>query len=168
MVAMSRFLDRRGRIFGKVNIVDLLVLLVIVAVVVFAVVRMTSDSPQTKKVTVQVTFTVEEVRQATVKALTDALQTGGYVKDDGGTKLGTLIDVVATPTIEAVPTAEGELKAVPSPVLSDVEIVVEGQGQISESTVNIGGVPMRVGKKVTLIGTGFEVLTVIMKAEAVE
>ena len=33
---MARILDERGRIFGKVNIVDILVLLVIVAVVVFA------------------------------------------------------------------------------------------------------------------------------------
>ncbi len=41
---MGRFIDERGRIFGKVNIVDILVILVIVAVVVFAVVRFTGTS----------------------------------------------------------------------------------------------------------------------------
>ena len=33
---MSRFLDERGRIFGKVSVVDILVILVIIAVVAFA------------------------------------------------------------------------------------------------------------------------------------
>ena len=57
---MSRFLDERGRIFGKVNVVDILVLLVIVAVIVFAVMRLTGSSSVT--VPVAVVYTVEEVR----------------------------------------------------------------------------------------------------------
>lgn len=156
MVAMSRILDDRGRLFGKVNIVDLLVLLVIIAVVVFAVVRMTGGSSKT--VPVKVTYVVEAVRQATV----DALQAKGDVTDEGSTYLGEVKDVVVTPTLVEVPTADGELKAVESPVFRDVSIVVRGEGRVSGSTVRIGSVPMRVGKKVTLIGTGYEVQTVIM------
>jgi hypothetical protein len=156
MVAMSRFLDERGRILGKVNIIDLLVLLVIIAVVVFAVVRMTGGS--SKPVPVRVTYTVEAVRQATV----DALQAKGTVTDDGGTVLGEVEDVVVTPTLEEFMAPDGELKAFPSPVFSDVSIVVAGEGRVSGSTVRIGSVPMRVGKKVTLVGTGYEVQTVIM------
>ena len=156
MVAMSRFLDDRGRLFGKVNIVDLIVLLVIIAVVVFAVVRMTGSSSKT--VPVRVTYVVEAVRQATVSAL----QAKGTVTDDGGTGLGKVQDVVVTPTLVEVPTSDGGLKAVESPVFSDVSIVVLGNGRVSGSTVRIGSVPMRVGKKVTLVGTGYEVQTVIM------
>jgi hypothetical protein len=149
---MSRFLDERGRIFGKVNVVDLLVLLVIVAVVAFAAVRMTGGSSKP----------IEEVRQATVDVLTDALQSRATVRDDGGTVLGKVVDVVPTPTVEESMTAEGEVKAVNSPVFSDVDIVVQGEGRQSGSTVRIGSVPIRVGKKVTLVGTKFEVQTVIM------
>ena len=54
------------------------------------------------------------------------------------------------------------MKAGESPVCSDVSIVVLGNGRVSGSTVRIGSVPMRVGKKVTLVGTGYEVQTVIM------
>jgi hypothetical protein len=157
MVAMSRFLDEKGRFFGKVNIVDLLVLLVIVAVVVFAVVRMTGDSSKT--VPVRVTYVVEEVRQATVDALRAAK---GDVTDEGGTYLGTVKEVVVNPTREEYMTTEDQLEAFDSPVFSDVKIVVLGEGWISGSTVHIGSVPMRVGKKVTLVGTGYEVQTVIM------
>lgn len=153
---MSRFLDDRGRLFGKVNIVDLIVLLVIIAVVVFAVVRMTGSSSET--VPVRVTYVVEGVRHATVSAL----QAKGTVTDDGGVGLGKVQDVMVTPTIVEVSTSEGGLKAVESPVFSDVSIVVLGNGRVSGSTVRIGSVPMRVGKKVTLVGTGYEVQTVIM------
>lgn len=153
---MSRFLDERGRFFGKVNVIDLLVLLVIIAVVVFAVVRMTGGSSET--VPVRVTYTVEAVRQASV----DALQAKGEVTDDGGTVLGKVEEVVVTPTLEEFLTPDGELRAFESPVFSDVSIVVLGEGRVSGSTVRIGSVPMRVGKKVTLVGTGYEVQTVIM------
>jgi len=153
---MSRILDERGRIFGKVNVVDILVLLVIIAVVVFAVVRMTGSTSQT--VPVQVTYTVEAVRQATV----DQLQAIGTVRDEGGTVLGQVESVSVQPTLEEFMTPDGELKAFDSPVFSDVNIVVLGDGRVSGSTVRIGSVPMRVGKKITLVGTGYEVQTVIM------
>jgi hypothetical protein len=163
MVAMSRFLDERGRIFGTVNIVDLLVLLVIAAVVVFAVVRTTGDASQT--IPMKVTYVVEEVRQATVDALTKAVQTKAVVRDDGGTKLGEVVEINASPTLKEQVTLEGELKAFESPVFSDVAIVLSGEGTIANSTVRIGNVPMRVGKKVVLVGTGFEVQTVIMEVD---
>lgn len=160
---MSRFLDERGRIFGAVNIVDLLVLLVIVAVVVFAVMRATGDSSQT--IPVKVTYMVEEVRQATVDALTKAVRAKAVVRDDGGTRLGEVVEIVASPTLVEHLTPEGELEAFESHVLNDVEIVVLGEGNVANSTVRIGSVPMGVGKKVTLVGTGFEVQTVIMEVD---
>lgn len=160
---MSRFLDERGRIFGKVNVVDLLVLLVIIAVVVFAAVRFTGGSSKT--VPVRVTYTVEEVRQATVDALKSESAAKGTVADDGGTVLGEVEEVVVEPTLEEFMTPDGELKAFDSPVFNDVNIVVHGEGRVSGSTVRIGSVPMRVGKKVTLVGPGYEVQTVIMRVE---
>ncbi len=157
---MSRFLDARGRIFGKVNIVDLIVLIVIVAVVVFALVRTTGDSSTTFPI--RVTYTVEEVRQGTVDAILKAVKAGATVRDDGGTVLGTVEKAEVHPTRKEVPTPEGELKAFDSPVFSDVDILVEGQARLSGSTYRIGSVFMRVGKKVNLIGPGFEIQTVIM------
>jgi hypothetical protein len=166
MVAMSRLLDERGRILGKVNIVDVIVLLVIIAVVVFAVVRMTGGSSET--IPVEVRYTVEEVRRATVDALLGAVPTEATVRDDGGTKLGTVQSVTPRATKEEVPTPEGELKAFDSPVFFDVDIVVRGDAVLAGSTYRIGSVPMRVGKKVTLVGAGFEVQTVIFGVHVVE
>lgn len=98
---MSRFLDERGRFFGKVNVVDLVVLLVIIAIVVFAVVRMTGGSSTT--VPVKVTYTVQAVQGATV----DALDVKGTVRDDGGTVLGEVAKVTVRPTLEEYMTRRG-------------------------------------------------------------
>ena len=157
---MSRFLDERGRIFGKVNIVDILVLLVIIAVVAFAVVRMTGSSTETAPL--RVTYTVEAIRQASVDQLQEQLQVKGTVRDEGGTVLGTVEEVVVRPSQEEYLTPQGELEAFDSPIFKDVDIVLLGEGSVSSSTIRIGSVPMRVGKKVTLIGAKFEVQSVIM------
>ena len=157
---MGRFLDDRGRIFGKVNVVDILVLLVIVAVVVFAVVRFTSAGSE--KLPLKVTYTVEAVREATVEAIQRSVPINASVSDEGGTVLGRVDRVDVRPTKVEYMTPEGELKAFDSPIFNDVEIVVRGEGSRSGDTLRIGSVPMVVGRKVTLRGSGFEVQSVIM------
>jgi hypothetical protein len=97
--------------------------------------------------------------------LTEAVQAKAVVRDDGGTRLGEVVEVVASPTLKESLTLEGELVASESSVFSDVAIVLRGEGTIASSVVRIGAVPMRVGKKVVLVGTGFEVQTVIMKVD---
>jgi len=156
---MSRFLDERGRIFGKVNIVDIIVLLVIVAVIVFAVMRLTGESAESRPV--KVVYTVEEVRSVTVDQIVAQLDTNSTVTDESGTVLGRMTDVEVTPTEEEHLTSDDQLEKFESPIFSDVNVTVEGKGTLSNGTVRMGSVPMRVGKRVTLIGPGFEVLTVI-------
>ena len=63
--------------------------------------------------------------------------------------LGDVVSVSVKPTIEEFMTPEGDLKAFESPVFNSVDIVVLGDGVLSGSTVRVGSVPMRVGKKVT-------------------
>jgi len=156
---MGRLIDARGRILGKINVIDLVVFLVVVAVVVLAVVRLTGGT--SASVPVRVTFAVEGVRQPTV----DALNVGSVVQNEAGTVLGIVRDIVITPTREEFITPQGELKAFDSPIFKDVRVVVEGQGKLSGSTVRIGSLPLRVGKKVTLVGPGFEVQTAIVSVD---
>jgi len=101
---MSRIIDERGRIFGKVNVVDILVFLVIVAVIVFAITRLTGTSAQTVPVTVE--YTMEQVREATVVAVGNAAKKGDRVKDDSGTFLGEIAEIRVTPTEEEYFTSE--------------------------------------------------------------
>ncbi|MBN1629987.1 MAG: DUF4330 domain-containing protein [Thermoleophilia bacterium] len=159
---MSRFIDERGRIFGKVNVIDILVLLVIAAIVVLATVRFSDTKVDT--VPVQVTYVVERARQVTVDALravVDPSTGAGALTNESGTSLGDVREFTITPTMEQVATDEGDLKLVESPLYSDVRIVVDGEGIVSGSTVRIGSTPLRIGQRATLAGMGFEVSATI-------
>ena len=47
-----------------------------------------------------------------------------------------------------------------------MSVVVHGQAVLAGSSYRISSVPIRVGKKVTIVGPKFEVQTVIMDVEA--
>ena len=153
---MRRVLDDRGRLFGKVNIVDLVVLVVIVAIVVFAAVRLTGGGA-VETVPVKVTFVESRVDQALVAGL----QGKGTVRDTGGNVIGKVQSVQVTPTIDELLTTDGQFKAFASSTRSDVTFVVLGDGTVSDSTAHIGRLAARVGADVRLIGPGYEAQTVI-------
>ncbi len=158
---MSRFLDERGRIFGRVSVVDILVLLVIVAVITFGVVRLTGSSSEIVPVTV--VYTVDEVRLPTVDAIMGQLDAKGIVADEGGTVLGAMTGAEVYPAEEEHLTSLDQLQKFDSPIFRSIEITVLGKGSVSGGTVRIGSVPMRVGRKITLIGPGYEVQTTITR-----
>jgi hypothetical protein len=153
---LRRVLDDRGRLFGKVNIVDLVVLVVIVAIVVFAAVRLTGGRA-VETVPVKVTFVELKVDQALVAGL----QGKGTVRDTGGNVIGKVQSVQVTPSIDELLTTDGEFKAFASSTQSDVTFVVLGDGTVSDSTAHIGRLAARVGAEVRLIGPGYEAQTTI-------
>ena len=153
---MSRILDDRGRLFGKVNIVDLVVLVVIVAVVVFAAMRMTADGA-VATVPVKVSFLEPRMQQALVAGM----QTKGTIRDSGGNVIGELQSVEVVPSVEELLTTDGQLKTFTSSTRSDVTFIVLCQGTVTDSTVHIGGLAARVGADVRIVGPGYEVPTTI-------
>ena len=94
---MSRFLDERGRIFAKVNVVDIIAAVALIVLVMFGLTRIHSGSSAT--IPLGVTFRVQQVRKDTVNNL---LQARGTLKDDSGTVLGTVEKVTAQPSEEEV------------------------------------------------------------------
>jgi hypothetical protein len=174
MVAMSRFIDERGRIFGKVNVVDILVLLVIVAVVAFAVMRLTGGGSE--PVSVTVTYTVEGMREVKVASIKTEADRKGSVKDDQGTLLGEIQAVGnARPSEEEFPAPtvdengkEGpwELHKGTSTLFTDLDMTVRGEGRLeSDGSIYIGDVKLLSGEVVTLEGAKFKVSATIMSWE---
>ena len=160
---MSRLLDGRGRIFGLVNVVDVIVLILIVAVVVFALVRTSGETSKTFPIVV--TYTVEEVRQATVGPLVAAMQAKATVRDDGGTVLGTVEQATVAPVQEEVPTAQGEVNIVESPLFRIVDLRVRGQATRNGAGYRIGSLAIHIGQKVNVVGPKFMVQATVTKLE---
>ncbi|GAB4261496.1 MAG: hypothetical protein Kow00122_18250 [Thermoleophilia bacterium] len=158
---MSPFLDDRGRLFGKVSVVDLVVVLLLIALVAFAYIRFAAGTGTEKDY--RLTLTVEKVRRATFAQFKE----GDVVHDDAGTPLGRIESFSVEPTPTEVADDRGNLFSRPSPVFSDVTVVIRGRGAVSASTIRAGSIPLRVGKVLTLIGPGYEVKTQIMGVELV-
>ncbi len=153
---LSRLLDDRGRLFGKVNIVDIIVLVVIVAIVVFAAVRLTGGGT-VATVPVKVTFLDKRVDASFVPAA-EATQT---IRDAAGNVIGVVQSVDITPSVEELVTPDGQLKTFASSTKKDVAYVVMCQGTITDSTAHIGSLAARVGADVRIVGPGYEAQTTI-------
>jgi hypothetical protein len=167
---VRRILDEKGRILGKVNIVDALVVLVLAAIVVTLCSRF-GDSATPTAHSVTVTFRVSEVQTATVSQLKKAT---GTVRDDSGTVIGKFTALSSQPSIEEVPVQSDDpgqaptIYAVPSPVYQDVDMTVTAQATLSNGTYRVGSVTLAVGKKVTLIGPGYSVEASVWSVDALE
>jgi hypothetical protein len=153
---LSRVLDDRGRLFGKVNIVDIIVLVVIVAIVVFAAVRLTGGGAVA---TVPVKVTLIDTRVA--QNLVSGMQAKGTLKDSAGNTIGEIQSVQVTPSIEEVVTPDGQLKTFPSSIRSDITYVVLGEGTVTESTAHVGRLAVRVGNDLRVVGPGYEAQTTV-------
>jgi hypothetical protein len=154
---LRRVLDDRGRLFGKVNIVDLVVLVVIVAIVVFAAVRLTGDGAVA---TEPIKLTLVDYRvDAAVAA---GMQTKGKVTDTAGNVIGEIQSIQVTPTKEELLTNDGQLKVFTSATKHDITYLVLCQGTVTDSTAHVGAVATRIGTDLRIVGPGYEAQTVII------
>lgn len=120
-----KIIDEKGRLFGKVNIIDLLVLILAAAVALFLVVKQVgkrpgSDSPVNSGEPITVTYRVavnsvgaesyDVVRRFVDKAADkkDQLMTGTQLLD------GYVVDCVAVPHVTYTTNADGQLLRVES------------------------------------------------------
>jgi hypothetical protein len=150
MVVVSRFLGEKGRFFGKVKVVDVVVILAVIALIVFAVIRVEGPNPSST-VPLQVTFRVQHVPQATVAGLLGA---HGTLKVDTGTILGKVLKVTAQPSQEEVLNpVTGKLEVQSSPLYEDVDIVISARAVSFGGTYRIGSVAISQGGRVNIVGT---------------
>ena len=168
---MSRIVDEQGRVFGKVNVVDIVVVLALALLITFAIVRLSGGSTATAAVKVTVTFRVGQVQAAYVERLEKAT---GTVEDDSGTVLGEVAQVTDQATIEEVPSSSGDsdqpptIYAVASPIYRDVDFTLTSQANKVNGTYRIGNVVLTLGKKVTLVGPGYSLQSNVRSVEEVK
>ncbi len=58
---------------------------------------------------------------------------------DSGAVIGTIESVTTSPTVQAVPTAGGDLKASASPVIVDVRMKIAGDANVTDKGVSFSG-----------------------------
>ncbi len=154
---MSPFIDDRGRLFGRVSVVDIIVLLLIVAVAAFAWGRFAGDQAKIKDYRMEVFIAATRVAQV------DQSNVGDTVRDEGGAVLGRIEKVFPEPTKIDVVDAEGNVKqGATSWFLTDITITIKGQAQVSGGVITVGGNPLRVANPLVLVGRDYSPKTVII------
>ncbi len=101
-------IDNKGRLFGKVNIIDLCVVIAIIGVGAFLGMKFMSPSAEVKPVSEDyiIKFYVEEVPDY----VANVIQLGDRVEDEQKSIfLGTVSNIVTGPGYEYTPNAAGEL-----------------------------------------------------------
>jgi hypothetical protein len=157
---MARIIDDRGRLFGRINVVDILVLLIIVALAVFVGLR-ASGGVGAQTETVKITFLVQPTESRSLEGFT----TLGPARDVAGRFLGTIesAEVVQPDPVEFG--GSGTDYDLYFPSAPEVLIVVSAQATVSGTDVHVGSLTARVGTEIKLIGPGWEARAQVVKVD---
>ncbi len=146
-------IDKQGRLFGKINIFDLVVvltLLLIIGRVAYVKLNIPEKvAPPQDKVSI-------EFRAEVLKPVADVIATGQKVTDKRtGVYLGEIQELEVKPLPVAAVGANGEVQWVDSPRHVEVRMVLSNQGTVTENFYQLGALGVRVGERITLVGPQF-------------
>ena len=145
-----KMIDRNGKVFGKINIIDLIVLLALIAAIaVFGYSKakggkdaLTKDSDE-----VEIVFYTEQVSDFVV----DKIQAGDMVCDaDKNIFFGTVTSVEKGPAVSYNQTSDGKIVVSDRPDSSSATITVTGKANMDEYGAKFEGTQYTVGHSLTI------------------
>jgi len=144
-------MDKKGKLFGKLSIVDIVIVLALIAIVAVAgykFIRPDTASPFTTKTDeIRLQFYAEEVPEYAAKAIKvgdpakESLQNAGF---------GHVSDIKTDKSISWVDTDKGEYIAGTKKGYSSVVITLDGTGILSGNGVKIGNGQYYIGQTIVL------------------
>lgn len=159
-----KLLDEKGRVFGLINIVDLIIVLVVLLVAAGAAYKFTDRSPQGKTVTVEFQVMIPHVRpeMAQVIKVGDKMVKGNSYTDV------TVKDIKVSPGYSVNVDSRGLRVESYDPYLKDVYVTNTGSTVLSSATVTAGGQEVRVGKEYYVKSRDYEFKGTVVKVEVKE
>jgi hypothetical protein len=154
------FIDKKGRLFGLINVIDLLVIILVVAVVARFALNPQKSSLTNEEKKIQVVLLVKDVRDATANVIKE----GDVVRETKtNNRLGKVTKVEVKPAETLVTTADGRVLNVPNPVLKDVYVTVEGSATVGENAIVLGGTEVRIGTALQMKTNLYAVVATVME-----
>lgn len=142
--------DNKGRLFGKISIVDILIVVIIVAAaagVYYKFGRSKTNTLFTKTDKVQISFYVESISEYAIKCI----KVGDPIVDRlQNTPLGKITAIQVGPDITFNPDSSGHVVSSSKPGYVSVTITAEGQSIYSSSGITVNGVDYYVYKQFEL------------------
>jgi len=161
-----RLIDSRGRIFGTINVIDLLIIvMVLTAAYGFWHARsgaagLAALRGETRQI--EATFVVSNVRPAT----SSVIKVGDKVNDSKtNTYLGQVTAVRVEPAEIAVTGPDGRVYESTSKTRQDVWVTLRGSGRVSPNAITLGSNEIRIGTQISLKTNMYAVQSTVMAIE---
>ena len=134
---MKKIIDEKGRLFGKISIIDAVVVAVVVVLCAAIYTRFFAKSETA--LTKDENFTYQLVIEESRINLYENLRAGDKIYSvEVGTEIGTISDVTYSQALGDVVMADGTIAAVPVEDRYDVYITVDAAGIVSEGRCYAG------------------------------
>ena len=165
-----KILDSKGKLFGKINLVDCLVVLVILAVVIAAALKLTGSSVSdltsgSNAVTIRYEVLCPKIDPTTSDyAVTEI---GKQLMNSCEMIDAYITDCVIEPHIEPVEAADGTLHYVEDTTVHDLRFTIDANVQFVGNAYSVGTQELRVGKSHIVKTVGLEVNGTILSMEEV-
>lgn len=157
-------MDNKGRLFGKISLIDILIVLLIVGAAAGVYWKLHSGAGKTAAATkIQYAIEMNEVSKDFVDAITPGDPIREAIK---GNDLGHVVSKKAAPARRLnTDYINGKYVLSTVPDLYDVTITIEANANISPKDIIVGGTDIRVGKKMYAKGKGYANACFIMSVD---
>ncbi len=141
-------IDKNGKLFGKINLIDLIIVLVLAALVVFAAIKITgSRNNETPLSEIKMSFYSDEVPEF----VTDNLKVGTTVLDESkDVTMGVVAGFEVGDPLGYATDTNGQIQEVYRNGYKSVKIDITAMGELGEHGATIGGVLYGVGHTLTI------------------
>ena len=145
-----KIIDEKGKFFGKINIIDLLIVVVIFALAMATFVKFrTSDEYMSKDTVIEYTLLVENVRMPTVDALQE--KADGIIDYETKKEIGDIVNTEISGASELELMTDGTYKEVKFKDKYDVLLTLQTKGTETEDNFfTLSGKKLVVGDNITI------------------
>ncbi len=146
-----KVIDEKGRIFGKINIFDLIILLALLIAIGAVGYKVISDKMKASGIAPTTTYIVTVKSSAMPPSYTEALKKDDKIYfDNFGYVNAKIVGVSEEPAMITVQTSDGSLIETQSPNLVDVTVEIEVVDSHDTPDIRVGRYAVAVGGKFTV------------------
>lgn len=163
-----KLLDEKMRLFGLINPVDILAVILVLAVAVVGYSLLTGESPAappSESGTIEVVF----LAQGIPEPQQDFAAVGDVAARVGGTgEMGSVSDIKVERAVKEVTDADGVIKTAESELVRDVYITVRGTGAVTDTGINLGDERIRLNQVFDLQLPRFQMAARVISVKQVD
>lgn len=147
---MKKIIDSKGRIFGKINIIDFGIIIAVIVLIMMTMIKFDkADKYMTSDKTIEYTLKIKGIRQVSIDALKAEFK--GIKEYDTKKELGDIVDMEVKPSEELIRLADGSYKIVELDDVHDVYLTIQVKGTETEDNFYTStGKKLIVGETITL------------------